>query len=299
MALPTENPSSASWRPNIIGWKRPLFQTCHCRHDNTSWPLIGLERFYKSEAINPFCENTLNSTIKKFASNPEVASAFASEFVALVNDLAAEQSKITVALSGGSTPKLLFSILAEQYADQAPWSKVHFFWGDERCVAPSNAESNYGEANKLFLSPIGIPAANVHRVLGESDPSEEAVRYGQEIADHVVGESGVPAFDILMLGMGSDGHTASIFPHEIELLKSTKICEVATHPESGQKRITVTGKVLNAATNVFFLITGEAKANVLAEIINRQGAFETYPTSFVNPAGGCNFFIDESAGSLL
>lgn len=204
-----------------------------------------------------------------------------------------------MALSGGSTPKLLFSVLAEEYADKTDWSKVHFFWGDERCVAPDDSESNYGAANKLFLSPIGIPESNIHRVLGESEPSDESERYSQEITKHLEDRDGVPVFDILMLGMGSDGHTASIFPHEIELLSSEKICEVATHPESGQKRITLTGKVLNAASNVFLLITGKGKASVLAEIINRKGAFETYPTSFINPPNGCNFFIDDSAGSML
>ena len=247
----------------------------------------------------------VNPNILKFVDNPEVASAFAKKFVELVEELSKTQSKITVSLSGGSTPKLLFSVLAEQYADKVKWDALHLFWGDERCVAPDDAESNFGEANRLLISHVPIPSANIHRVNGESEPTTEAKRYGQEITEHLdLDENGVPRFDILLLGMGSDGHTASIFPHQMELLNSNEICEVATHPESGQKRITVTGKVLNAGKNVFFLITGESKASVLAEIVNRNGSFETYPTSFVKPLGEngngkCTFYIDDQAGKFL
>lgn len=247
----------------------------------------------------------MNSDIQKFADNPAVASAFAQKFVQLVEEYSKTQSKITVSLSGGSTPKLLFSLLAEQYSDKVNWDLLHLFWGDERCVAKDDPESNFGEANRLLISHVSIPPANVHRVHGESDPSAEAVRYGQEISSHLLAdEKGVPTFDILLLGMGSDGHTASIFPHQMELLNSPEICEVATHPVSGQKRITVTGQILNAAKNVFFLITGESKASVLSEIVNRNGHFENYPMSFVKPLhesgrGKCTLLIDEQAGKLL
>lgn len=244
----------------------------------------------------------MSLNIQKFADNPQVASAFAKTFVDLIDKLSKTQTKVTVSLSGGSTPKLLFSILAEQLSEKVNWSAVHFFWGDERCVAPDDAESNYGEANRLLLSKIDIPDSNIHRVLGEDDPDAEAKRYGQEISNNLeTNANKIPSFDILILGMGPDGHTASIFPHQMELLDSNNICEVATHPTSGQKRITITGKILNAASHTFFLVTGESKAEVLAEIVNRTGNFETYPTSFVKPTneGSCSFFIDEQAGKLL
>lgn len=238
--------------------------------------------------------------IKEFKDNPEVANRFAADLVELIAELAKTQSTVTVSLSGGSTPKLLFSVLAENYADQVQWSKVHFFWGDERMVAPDDAESNYGEANALLLSKVDIPDSNVHRVLGESEPIAECARYENEIEKYVAAnDQGVPTFDILMLGMGSDGHTASIFPHQMEFLTSERICELATHPESGQKRVSVTGKVLNAAKRVFFLVTGASKADVLEQIINQTGAFETYPTTFVKPVNGATFYIDQAAGAKL
>ena len=242
----------------------------------------------------------MKQTIKIFPDNPAVANAFAKEFVGLLNSLAASQPRVTVALSGGSTPKLLFEVLATDWPESVPWEKIHFFWGDERCVPPTDGESNYGEAEKLLLSRISIPSGNVHRVLGEAHPEEECDRYGLEVNENVaLNEEGLPSFDVMLLGMGSDGHTASIFPHEMEFLTVDKVCMVATHPESGQKRITVTGQVINASKHVFFLVTGEGKAEVLAEIMNHTGQYESYPTSHSAPTRGSTFYIDEAAGSKL
>ena len=132
------------------------------------------------------------------------------------------------------------------------------------------------------------------------------MRFEQELKSVVeTNDDGVLKFDIILLGMGSDGHTASIFPHEIELLDSPKFCAVATHPESGQKRISLTGQVINQGRNVFFLVTGQSKASVLAEIINRTGAFESYPTTRIvffgenGELGERIFYLDEAAASAL
>jgi 6-phosphogluconolactonase len=235
---------------------------------------------------------------KIFADNPAVATSFASDFVDWLNSQT--QDRVTVSLSGGSTPTLLFKILAEQFADKTDWSRVHFFWGDERCVPPEDPQSNYGVCKSLFLDHVAIPDENVHRVIGESDPEAEAVRYGEEMKEHCdLNGEGLPVLDLLILGMGGDGHTASIFPHQIELLKSEAICAVATHPESGQKRVSMTGPVLNAAKKIDFLVTGAGKANVLAEIFGKTGAWETYPTSFIKSAGPVTFYLDEAAASKL
>jgi 6-phosphogluconolactonase len=137
-------------------------------------------------------------------------------------------------------------------------------------------------------------------VLGESAPAEERVRCEQEIIEHVaVNDAGVPQFDLMILGMGGDGHTASIFPHEIELLESDNVCEVATHPESGQKRITLTGKVLNASARVAFLITGAGKASVMAEIIGQTGDWQTYPAAHIKNSGPLVFYLDEAAANEI
>ena len=240
----------------------------------------------------------MQATTKTFADNPAVATAFAEDFVEWLSSQS--QPKVTVSLSGGSTPTLLFQILAEKFADKVDWSRVHLFWGDERCVAPDDPQSNYGVCKSLLLDHVAIPEENVHRVIGESDPETEAIRYGEEMKAHCeLNDDGLPMLDLLILGMGGDGHTASIFPHQIELLKSEAICAVATHPESGQKRVSMTGPVLNAAKKIDFLVTGAGKASVLGEIFGKCGAWETYPTSFITSNGPVAFYLDESAAELL
>jgi len=235
--------------------------------------------------------------LKTFADNPEVAFEFAKCFRDRVNNL--DQDTVTVCLSGGSTPKLLFQELAKNHSESIDWSRIHFFWGDERCVAPEDEQSNYGECKKLLLDKIDIPVTNVHRVIGENAPALEAERYGQTIKEHVaVGDSKLPEFDLIILGMGGDGHTASIFPHQMELLTSKNICEVAVHPESGQKRVTITGPVINAAKAVVFLITGGGKADVLATVYDGSG--EQYPATHVRPnSGDLCFFLDAAAAAKI
>lgn len=242
----------------------------------------------------------MSNAIKTFPDIAAVAQAFAVDFVALLNRLSQSQKSISVSLSGGSTPKLLFSVLANDFCSAVDWENVHFFWGDERCVAPTDPESNFGEADKRFLSKINIPAENIHRIHGENEPSAESLRYSQEIVKSVeLNKNGTPRFDIMLLGMGDDGHTASIFPDAMAFLASENICEVATHPQSGQKRITITGQVINASANVFFLVTGAGKSDVLAEIINRTGNFAAYPAAHIAPESGATFYLDESAAARL
>lgn len=222
----------------------------------------------------------------------QVAEDFAHYFAEWVKDKPAA----TVALSGGSTPKVLFRLWAEQYRDSIDWRKIHFFWGDERCVPPDDEESNFRTADDLFLSRINIPQENIHRIRGEMNPEAEAGRYAAEILQHVSTRNGLPFFDMILLGMGDDGHTASIFPHQMELLSAEGLCEVAVHPESGQKRITLTGRVLNNAAEVAFLVTGWGKARKLEEIIKGAEKSRKYPAAHINPADGeVHWFVDEAA----
>lgn len=226
-----------------------------------------------------------------FPSPKEVAQAFADHLLALIH----QKDRLTVALSGGSTPKLLFRLLAEEYRTAADWSKLHLFWGDERCVPPDDSDSNYGMTRDLWLSQIEIPEENIHRVRGEDNPEAEAVRYAQEIKQSVSMQGDWPVFDLIILGMGADGHTASIFPHQIELLHSPDICAVATHPESGQQRISLTGQVLNQANEVIFLVTGASKTPVLTEIFGQTGNWQHYPASHIQSAGSLTWYLDEAA----
>lgn len=204
-----------------------------------------------------------------------------------------------VALSGGSTPKLLFKHLANNYKNVIEWSKAHFWWGDERMVPADDDESNYKMTNELLLSQINIPEGNIHRIRGEEDPPTESVRYGDEIESLVPEKETWPAFDLIILGLGDDGHTASIFPNQMELLHSLDVCEVATHPSSGQKRITLTGKVLNSAEKTAFLVTGENKADRLQEIFSDSDKGRLLPAYHIHPAGELYWFVDQAAAGKL
>lgn len=198
-----------------------------------------------------------------------------------------------VALSGGSTPKILFDYLSENYTESELWKTIHFYWGDERCVAPTDDQSNYKMTKERLFDKVPVPADNVHRVLGENDPEGEAVRYGQEVQSNLPGN--VPVFDMIILGMGEDGHTASIFPHQMELLKNPGVCAVAEHPESGQKRVTLTGPVINAAKEVVFLVTGEGKQPKINEIYHQQRDWKSYPAAHIDPVGRLVWYVDAKA----
>jgi len=239
----------------------------------------------------------MKSETKIFADPSILATAFADDFAMWV--AGKKQDRITVALSGGSTPKMLFELWAKSYTDKLDWSKIHFFWGDERCVPPDDRDSNYGVANALFFEKVGIGRDKIHRVLGESDPASERARYEKEILDVVeVDGNRLPVFDLIILGMGDDGHTASIFPHESKFLHSDRMCEVAVHPQSGQKRITLTGPVINRAKKIVFLITGDSKANVLTQVINKSGDYKSFPASHIESEDLC-FYMDQAAASQL
>ena len=234
--------------------------------------------------------------LKIYPTQEEVAQNFSAYFKTLFLN----KDKIHIALSGGSTPKIVFDVLADSYGDQIPWDRVHFYWGDERCVPPMDEQSNYKMTKDHLLSKIDIPEENIHRVIGEADPQKEAVRYAEEISQNLPSVDEMPQFDLVILGMGDDGHTASIFPHQIELWDSENLCEVATHPDSGQLRITITGKLINRAKRVVFLVTGSNKSHKVREIVKREGNYLSYPASLVGPVNGeLIWFLDEDAAAAL
>ncbi len=244
--------------------------------------------------------NQLDRVVKIFSSLYELAEKFAEEMVIMIKQSASRGKNITIALSGGSTPELLYTLIIEKYSHSVPWQHVHFFWGDERCVAPDNVESNFGMARDKLLSKIEIPSANIHRIRGEEDPIWEAGRYSDEIVMFSHIRENIPSFDLILLGLGEDGHTASLFPGHPELFDSDKICEVATHPATGQKRITLTGKVINNADAVVFLVSGKKKAGVVEKLFKNDPVALKYPSNYIVPVyGRLSWFIDQEAGSLL
>ena len=221
--------------------------------------------------------------------------ATAGAFAVFFQKWVSKKECFTVALSGGSTPQILFRHLAENYRESIPWEKVHFFWGDERCVPPDHVDSNFRMTREALFQHISMPAENIHRIRGEALPEEEAKRYIVDIQQFVPKKNGWPAFDLILLGLGSDGHTASIFPDRLDLLDSEKICAVAIHPDSGQQRISLTGRVINNARKVAFLVTGNPKREVVRSIQEKGGDWEKYPASYIHAAKDLYWFLDEAA----
>jgi len=241
-------------------------------------------------------KNRLNMHIHIAATPSQLAQDFAHYFT----DWVADKDRVNIALSGGSTPGRLFRLWGETFGAEVDWEKVHFFWGDERCVPPDDPESNYKMAYDLFLEPLGVPSCNVHRIKGEMPAEAEAGRYAEELEEELPTANGYPVFDMIMLGLGSDGHTASIFPDQIQLLDVEEYCAVATHPMSGQERITLTGRVLNNAKEVVFLATGKGKQDRIREIFNKEDVAGQYPASHIHPEGGkLLWYLDEAAAADL
>jgi 6-phosphogluconolactonase len=206
---------------------------------------------------------------------------------------------VHIALSGGSTPLAIFRQLAlDTRAEE--WTGVHLYWGDERCVPSGHPESNYGSAYRTMIEPLGLDGDRIHRILGEEDPEGEAERYGSLLKERLPLEGGFPVFDWVWLGLGTDGHTASIFPQQIDLWNSDTPCVVAEHPETGQTRISLSGGVINAASRVSFLATGGEKAGVVKEILMKEGNYLDYPASYVHPVSDyLEWYLDQDATKLL
>ncbi len=226
--------------------------------------------------------------------------ALARQFAEDLLQWTASERKYTIALSGGSTPKVLFELLAREYLYRIDWQHIHFYWGDERCVPPNDIDSNFKMTYDLLLKHLPVDKLNVYRIRGEKEPVEEAKRYSKQVNYGLHHTNGLPQFDLVILGMGDDGHTASIFPNQINLLKSEKICAVARHPETGQFRITLTGGIINNAKKVAFLVTGEGKAQKVDEVINHKRNWMFLPAAHIIPQyGNLIWYLDEAAAIHL
>lgn len=238
--------------------------------------------------------------IRVFPTNDLLAESLAEDICELINNHSGNDSYFTIALSGGKTPDLLFSVLGKKFNDEGFWKNVRFFWVDERCVPPDDEESNFRKAHDLFFGKTGIDKGKIFRIRGENNPVAEAERYSEVISENTAHKRGLPSFSLILLGLGEDGHTASIFPGNESLFNSGKICDAAVHPVTGQKRVTLTGKVINNAEIVIFLAAGLNKAGMVRKIL-KGDEFETkFPASYINPADGkLIWYIDSDAASLL
>lgn len=211
-----------------------------------------------------------------------------------------QRDRFLVALNGGSTPTRLFQLLATEYRDNIDWNKVHIFWGDERCVPPDDPESSYGQARGLFLSHVSIPDSNIHRVNGELEPAEASRDYLRTLKKFSSPPLEFPRFDLVYLGMGEDGHTASLFPgSRVEVTEPT-LPVIAHYQDRPANRVTLTQVVFNQARIVAFMATGEKKANTLAEVLSDRYNPSLYPAQRIEPKNGrLIWLVDEAAANQL
>ncbi len=231
-----------------------------------------------------------------------VSQAAAERFVALANEAVTRANRFTVALAGGSTPERLYRLLASPaYRDAVPWASVYIFFGDERCVPPDDKESNYRMARAALLDHVPILPEQVFRMEGERDPQSAAVTYDARLGD-VFGLSPgrIPQFDLILLGMGPDGHTASLFPHTEALTVVERLVTANYVPKFDSWRLTLTYPVLDAAAQVLFLIGGAEKADAIHAVLEGPANPVEYPSQGVQtPDGTVTFLLDRAAASKL
>jgi 6-phosphogluconolactonase len=228
----------------------------------------------------------------------ELSQRAAQQFAQLANPAIEQRGRFDVALSGGSTPRALYALLASApLSAQITWSRVHLFWGDERCVAPDHPDSNYRMTRESLLERIAIPETNIHRLRGEDDPEAAARAYEAELRRHF-GSVAWPRFDLVLLGLGDDGHTASLFPHSAALLE-TQRWVTATYIETfSSHRLTLTYPVLNNAAQVSFLVGGASKAAAVRAIL--QSGNDDLPAARVHPSDGTvTWILDRDAAGRL
>lgn len=232
--------------------------------------------------------------LQQFPDLDALSAAAADEFIAMVG---ATQTTFHVALSGGSTPKKLFDVLAQRGRDAVAWDRVELWWGDERCVPPGHPDSNYGMAKQHLIDPLNLDPAKIHRLEGERPPIQAAADYERALV-HALGAP--PIFDLVWLGMGPDGHTASLFPHSAGVRDRTSYVianEVDSPLTKGPAtRLTITLPVIDAARHVRFLVGGADKADTLAQV--QQGPNDLRPSSLV-AAADTVWFVDRAAGAKL
>jgi 6-phosphogluconolactonase len=229
-----------------------------------------------------------------------LARATAARVAELARESIGERGLYTIALSGGSTPRRVYELLAgEEFRDGIDWRSVHVFFGDERMVPPDSSESNYRTASEALLSKVGIPSENVHRIDGVGDAAANASTYELELRG-LFGDVEWPRLDHVLLGMGDDGHTASLFPGT-NVLNETRLWVAPNWVEKlGAWRVTLTAPAINAARHVTFLVAGRAKAARLHEVLKGERDPTRLPSQLIRPSDGIlEWFVDEEASSSL
>jgi len=236
-----------------------------------------------------------NTTLKKFSNLEDLSQAARNLFVKIAFDAIRDHRIFLVALSGGRTPLRLFEKLSTEKLD---WSRVHFFWSDERCVPADNPGNSYGEAKRIWFDKIG--PTHVHRIQSELEPAAAAEDYAKTLKEFAEPPLDWPRFDLVLLGMGEDGHTASLFPGSSVHVDSPTLAVVANYQDRPANRVTLTQAVFNDARNIFFLAAGADKAETLKRVLDGEYDPAQLPAQRIDPKdGNITWFLDESAGRLV
>lgn len=238
--------------------------------------------------------------LKIFSRLDDLYHKLAEELVTLSTDSTIKH----IALSGGSTPKGFFQfVVSSKFAKEINWNNLHFWWGDERFVDYDDVQSNFGEAHRILFNHISIPPVNLHPVPVKFIDDHKSVEslaslYGQTIQNIIPGHNGVPSFDWIWLGVGEDGHTASLFPAHYDV-NDQRLVLAQLKPVTNEQRISLSAKLISHATRVTYLVTGTSKANIMAEIINKTGNYASYPAfNIQSEIGLTEYWLDNGAGQF-
>jgi 6-phosphogluconolactonase len=245
---------------------------------------------------------TTHLELRRMTTPQDLFQAAADELVHTAMDAIQQRGRFVIALSGGSTPRSLYTLIAGTASTTLPWGAIFFFWGDERHVPPTDPDSNYRMANETLLSKVPVPPSNIFPVPSElPDAARAADAYEQTLRKFFATASGeVPRFDLILLGMGPDGHTASLFPETAALQEPSRLVVANWVPKFGVSRITFTLPLLNAARSAVFLVSGTDKAAVLRRVLEGNGLDEKYPSRLVQPTDGkLIWLVDRAAASEL
>jgi 6-phosphogluconolactonase len=242
------------------------------------------------------------TTVEIHASPGDLARAAAALFTERASGAVSARGRFTAALSGGRTPEAFYSLLAKApFTTGIPWDRVHLFWGDDRCVPPEHGESKYRLARERLLDHVPIPPENVHRMRGEMDPVEAATLY-EGLLREFFGPCGepCPAFDLVLLGLGEDGHTASLFPGSPAIRESSRRVSAQYVDAHKGWRITLTPPAINSARLAAFVVSGKGKAAAVRDVLEGPFRPETLPAQAIRPARGeLRWMLDRDAARLL
>lgn len=239
----------------------------------------------------------MNAEVEIFSPS-EFDLAVAQKILARIGQTLQDAAACHLVLTGGSTPRGIYSQLASQKHEPIDWQRVHFYWGDERVVPPEHADSNFRMAKEALLDHLPIPQENIHRMRGESEPEQAAQEYAEMLGEHFANT--LPVFDLILLGVGGDGHTASLFPGTSAVAEKQDWVTPVFVPKLKAWRVTLTLPVIKHAKEILFLISGSSKADIVQQILSLKKPTPQLPASLVQPeSGNLIWALDEEAAALL